>query len=291
MENIKAYIESGILELYVLGDISPDEKAQVEEMASKHPEIKAELAEIERSLEAYALENAVEPPAHLRDRVLNSLLTNLADDRYFPTKTFNEDDDYEDTYTAPVQDNIRTLSAAKPGSFYKYAFAASVAALIVSLIALYNTTNKLSETQGQVALLQSKNQTFANQVNYLDNDVTVSHDPSFKIIALQGTKKTPLAKLTVAWSPLKKKVMINLPDMKLADNDKDHQYQLWAIVNGKPVDLGVFDAKSDTVSNGMLEMKSVADAAVFAVTLEKRGGVPSPTMDQMVVAAPVTTKG
>ncbi|MEO6523956.1 MAG: anti-sigma factor [Mucilaginibacter sp.] len=285
MEDIKAYIESGILELYVLGDLTPEEKLQVQDMASKHPEIKAELGEIERSLEAYALENAVEPSAHLRDKVLNSLLTNFADDSKFPTKPFNERDD--DGYAVAEYDNVRALPTSNTNSFYKYAFAASLAALIISLGALYNTNSKLNESQGQIALLQSRNQSFANQVNYLENDITVAHDASFKIIELQGTKKTPEAKLTMAWSPVKKKVMINLPDMKLAQNDKDHQYQLWAIVDGKPVDLGVFDAKSDTTSNGMIEMRSVANAVMFAVTLEKRGGVPSPTMDQMVVAAPI----
>ena len=84
MEDIKAYIESGILELYVLGDVSPDEKLQVEEMASKHPAVKAELDEIERSMELYAAENAIEPAEHLRDRILNSLVTNFGDDSNFP---------------------------------------------------------------------------------------------------------------------------------------------------------------------------------------------------------------
>ncbi len=285
MEKIKEYIETGILELYVLGDLTPNEKLDVEAMASKHPEIKAELAEIERTLEAYATQNAVEPPAHLRDKILNSLVTNLADDSKFPTKPFREPE--EENHVVPKPDNVIVMSAPKTGSFYKYAFAASMAALIACLVALYNVNNKLDESNGQIALLQSKNQSFANQVNYLDNNITVASDPSFKIIQLQGTKITPAAKLTVAWSPQKKKVMINLPDMKLAANDKDHQYQLWAIVNGKPVDLGVFDAKTDTVTNGMIQMKPVADATVFAVTLEKRGGVPSPTMNQMVVAAPI----
>jgi hypothetical protein len=285
VEDIKAYIESGILELYVMGDLTPDEKLQVEDMATQYPEIKAELVDIERSLEAYALENAVEPSEQLRNKVLNSLLTNFADDSKFPTKPFNEREDDADK-TAQF-DNVRSISAPKTNSFYKYAFAASFAGLIISLGALYNTNTKLSESQTQIAQLQTKNQQFANQVNLMDNDITVSHDASFKIIQLQGTKKTPASKLTVAWSPVKKKVMISLPDMKLASNDKDHQYQLWAIVDGKPVDLGVFDSKSDLVTNGMLEMKSVANATVFAVTLEKRGGVPSPTMDQMVVAAPI----
>jgi len=40
LEDIKAYIESGILELYVLGDVTPEEKLQVEAMAAKHPAYK-----------------------------------------------------------------------------------------------------------------------------------------------------------------------------------------------------------------------------------------------------------
>jgi anti-sigma-K factor RskA len=282
VEDIKVYIESGILELYVLGDLSAEEKAQVEEMALKYPEIKTEIIEIERSLEAYALENAVEPPENLREKVLNSLLTNFADDNKFPTKPFNE---AEETYTTAPYNNIKAItSPAKADSFYKYAFAASLAALIVSIGALYNTSSRLKESQGQIALLQSKNQGFANRVNLLDNEINIFHDPSVRIIKLQGTK-TPASQMTLAWSPQKKKVMIDMQNMKLAENDQAHQYQLWAIVDGKPVDLGVFDAKPD--STGMVEMKPVANAAVFAVTLEKRGGVSSPTMDQMVLAAKI----
>ncbi|RKR85521.1 anti-sigma-K factor rskA [Mucilaginibacter gracilis] len=286
MEDIKAYIESGILELYVLGDLSPNEKLQVEEMAKMHPEISAELNDIQTALEAYAAENAIEPPAQLRDRVLNSLLTNFADDRNFNTKPFVERDEIEEDY-AETEDNIRALPTARPNSFYKYAFAASLAALIISLIALYNTSNRLSQSEGQIALLQSRNQSFANRVNYLDNEIDVFRDSSVKIIRLQGTPKAPASKLTLAWNPKKKQVMIDMKDMELAQNDKDHQYQLWAIVNNKPVDLGVFDAKPDTVTKYMLQMKPVANATVFAVTLEKRGGVPSPTMDQMVLAAKI----
>ena len=68
---------------------------------------------------------------------------------------------------------------------------------------------------------------------------------------------------------------------KMPSNDKEHQYQLWALVAGKPVDLGVFD--SDTTSRDMKEMKSITLADAFAVTLEKRGGSPTPTMDEMMV--------
>jgi len=283
VEDVKAYIETGILELYVLGDLSQDEKNQVEEIASKHPQVKAEIAAIERSLEAYAAANAIEPPEQLRDRVLNSLLTTFADDSKFPSREFLEND-IDDEVDAP-HDNVVALPEAKSGSFYKYAFAACLVALIASIAAIYSLNERLNESYGQIASLQSRNQSFANRVNLLDNEINIFHDPTFKLVKLQGTPKTPASQLTVAWNPVKKRVMIDMQAMKLAANDEAHQYQLWAMVNGKPVNLGVFDAKPD--STGMIEMNPVANAAAFAVTLEKRGGVPSPTMSQMVVIATI----
>lgn len=287
VEDVKAYIETGILELYVLGDLSPAEKLQVEEMAEKYPSIKTELAEIERALEAYALENEVEPPTELRNRVLNSLVTTFADDGKFPGREFleNDDDDEADEET-PLRDNIVSISTARENNFYKYAFAASMAALIASIAALFSLNSRLNESQQQIASLQTRNQVFANRVNLLDNEVTVFHDPAIKLIKLQGTPKSPASKMMVAWNPVKKKVMIDMRAMNLAKNDQAHQYQLWAIVDGKPVDLGVFDAKADT-TDGMHEMKPVANAAAFAVTLEPRGGSVAPTMSEMVVIASI----
>ena len=75
--------------------------------------------------------------------------------------------------------------------------------------------------------------------------------------------------------------MIDMGSVKMPMNDKEHQYQLWALVKGKPVDLGVFDKTPDSAA--MKEMKPIAYADAFAVTLEPRGGSPSPTMDEMMV--------
>ena len=279
MEDLKAYIETGILELYVLGDVAPDEKRQVEEMASKYPEIKAELDEIERSMELYAQENAIEPSENLRDRVLGSLLINLGDDRNFskahPQKD-NETDEEDD-------DNIVTLPVQKKESgFYKYAFAASLALLVASTIALVNVYSKLQASNEQLVALQSDKQHFANQVKLMDGELTVYRDTTFKLLRLKGTAKTPGSALTVAFSPVHKKVVIDMANMKMPVNDKAHQYQLWALVGGKPVDLGVFDSSADTLTN-IKEMKSLASADAFAVTLEPRGGSVNPTMDQMMV--------
>jgi anti-sigma-K factor RskA len=269
VEDIKAYIETGILELYVLGDLTPEEKLQVETMAAKHPVIKTELDEIERSMELFAKENSVEPSEELRSRILNSVLTNFADDSTFVKKGIELDD------------NVRALPAPKANSFYKYAFAACLALLIASGIVLANVYNKLQQSYTQIAALQTNNQHFANQVNLKEEQLNIFRDASVKFLKLQGTAHAPSAQLTVAWSPAKKKVWIDLASIKMPENDKSHQYQLWALVGGKPVDLGVFDESPDSAN--MKEMKSIASADAFAVTLEPRGGSVNPTMEQMMV--------
>lgn len=274
MEDIKAYIESGILELYVLGDISPGEKLQVEEMALKYPEVKEELDAIGRSMELYAKANAVEPPENLRGRVLGSILTNLGDDNNFTAAPHHEES------TSYEEDNTVTLPTRGGSNFYKYAFAASLTLLIASSIALVNVYSNLQQSKSQLVALQVQNQRFSNRVNLMDRQLSIFRDPSFKLLKLQGTKNPALA-VTVAFSAAQKKVIIDMGNVKLPQNDKDHQYQLWALVGGKPVDLGVFDAPADSAN--MKEMKPIALADAFAVTLEPKGGSVNPTMDQMVV--------
>jgi anti-sigma-K factor RskA len=271
VKDVKAYIESGILELYVLGDISAEEKLQVEDMAAKYPDVRAEITDIERSMEIYAGEHAVEPSEKLRQRVLGSLLVNLGDDRNFSKAVTHQDDD-----------NVATLPLARVNSFYKYGFAACLTLLLISIYGLVNLYNKLQDSNTQLTALQSTNVRIANQVNLMDKQLGMYRDTTYKVLRLKGTSKTPTAAMVLAWNAVSKKVMVDVQSMKLPTNDKQHQYQLWALVGGKPVDMGVFDAPTADTA-GVKEMKSIASADAFAVTLEPTGGSVNPTLDQMVV--------
>lgn len=52
--DVNEYIESGILELYVLGQLSEEENSQVKAMSEKHEEIRKEIENIENALSGYA---------------------------------------------------------------------------------------------------------------------------------------------------------------------------------------------------------------------------------------------
>lgn len=59
-------IESGMLELYVLGQTTPAETSEVEQMASMYDSVRDEIDSISMALENYAMANAVEPPVTVR---------------------------------------------------------------------------------------------------------------------------------------------------------------------------------------------------------------------------------
>lgn len=160
MEDIKQYIESGILELYVLNDLTPEEKLDVERMAVTYPTIKQELIEISETMELFAEQNAIEPRGDLRESVINQLINDhkIGDDSIRPSNNLSN------KKIVPIQP-VRQIA------FYKYAFAASVALLLVSLIALFNTYNRLQQSQQQLVSLQSQNQKFANQVNFQESQI------------------------------------------------------------------------------------------------------------------------
>ncbi|TAH00275.1 MAG: anti-sigma factor [Sphingobacteriales bacterium] len=276
MENVNTYIESGVLELYAMGDLTAAERLEVETMAKNYPAVAAELSKIENSFVDFATKFAVEPS----NRVKESFFNQIGFDN-------NIEIDLEPVSIKKQAKEIQ-LYPQKSINFYKYSFAASFTLLVISVVALILLYNNLQQSKFQIAQLQSNNQSFANRVNYLQNQVKITQNsmsifsnPDVKTVRLAGTANSPKSKMIVMWNAKEQKVMIDLQTMDMPLTDTKHQYQLWALVNGKPVDLGVFDAKGQIT--GVQEMKNIEIAQTFAVTLEPRGGSLNPTMSQLMV--------
>ena len=61
--NTQEYISSGIVESYVLGLASEEERIEFEQYCAQYPEVLAARTAFELSLENQAMENAIAPPA------------------------------------------------------------------------------------------------------------------------------------------------------------------------------------------------------------------------------------
>jgi mannose-6-phosphate isomerase-like protein (cupin superfamily) len=73
MINAAEYIESGILEMYVLGCTTKEEATEVERMAALHDEVREELDAISAAMEQYAKANAVEPDPTVRPFIMATI--------------------------------------------------------------------------------------------------------------------------------------------------------------------------------------------------------------------------
>ncbi|TFB28843.1 anti-sigma factor [Pedobacter alluvionis] len=281
MENLKAYIESGVLELYVLGDLSPEETLQVEEMASQNPEVRDEIAAIEQAMEQYAVQNAIEPSADIETRLFEKLGLSEVEE--------NVNVQPEPIYTEEPRIIRLDGSDAKVRTL-RYALVACIALLVVSTAALFITYNKLNAAHDQIASLNLDKQKFAGIVSKLefenqglDNMAAMADSKEWATIRMAGQAFSPASKMKVYWNKKDKSVLINYVAMDLPKTDAEHQYQLWALVNGKPVSLGVFGKTDSTNNEALVKMQTIQEAQAFAVTLEPMGGSVNPTMDKLTV--------
>jgi len=281
VENLKAYIESGVLELYVLGDLSPEEALQVEEMASQYPEVRDEIAAIEQAMEQYAMQNAVEPSADVETRLFEKLGLSEVEE--------NVNVQPEPIYTEEPRIIRLDGSDAKVRTL-RYALVACIALLVISTVALFITYNKLNAAHDQIASLNLDKQKFAGVVSKLefenqglDNMAAMADSKEWATIRMAGQAFSPNSKMKVYWNKKDKSVLINYVAMDLPKTDASHQYQLWALVNGKPVSLGVFGKTDSTNNEALVKMQAIQEAQAFAVTIEPMGGSVNPTMEKLTV--------
>lgn len=266
--NIEEYISSGILESYVLGTATPEEKTEVEKYAITYPEIKAELEEIEKAMNEYAAEHSVTPPSYLKNKILASIA---------------EAGDSSATKETIVR-NIRQVPRPSASSFSYWSVAATFLFLVSAGFAIYFGTRatKLENDMENLSTLNNhlwdSIKSISSNYQQMENDMAILKDPMYKIVELKGLKPAPDAKAMVCWCPTDKKVYIEVDRLPAAPNGM--QYQLWAIVDGKPVSEGMLGPGA-----GLHRMLDVENAQAFAVTLEKQGGSPTPKGDMYVLGS------
>jgi anti-sigma-K factor RskA len=268
--DVKEYIASGILEAYVLGTLEEKERQEVEAMASKHPEVKKELDAIEDALITYATMHSMDTSSGLKEKVMSKI---------------NEGGGKAE-YDRPVinMNRMEAEEKADPRNKAIWGIAASVL-LMISLMANLYTYQRMERAEGYVHELAAKSlkkdsviKLAVANLNQLQSDMAILKDPMYKIVELKGQPKAPDAKAMVCFCPGSKLVYFEAD--KMPEPPKGMQYQLWAIVDGKPVDEGMI-----TMGPGLHKMKDIDQATAFAVTLEKEGNGATPHGDMIVLGS------
>jgi len=260
--NIKEYIGSGIIEAYVLGLASPSERAEFERLCAQYPELVAARREFEEGLEKHASEQAMQPPVGVKGKVLEAITGAQG-------------------ASEPVSSNppkTTTMGNEKRGSSGLLRFIAAISAILLVVLAwfTYRSYKQNKDLESRNAALNEKLKATEKTLDAIVDETSIVKNPNTTIINMVGTKGKPRSSANVYWDSTTSNVYLVVKNMPQLPSDK--QYQLWALIDGKPTDLGVFDSKSDKV---ILKMKDTKKAQAFAITIEKAGGNPTPTLDSM----------
>ena len=255
--NVKDYISSGILEMYAMGQLGPAEAKEVEAMSRKHPAVAEELRAVQDAMIAYGGLSEKTPGAGLEERILRQLDT-PPKQPHMPGKKTGING------TRLLTWGLLLASVIGLAYFFQKNNA--------NKKELENTRAELAQLKQDCAAVQAKNQ---RATAYLEKVNAPGNDP----ISLLGTDNAPGAYAVVHWNKKAKKSYLEIKDLPPAPAGK--QYQLWAIVDGTPTDMGVFDISTEDLA--LTEVPYIDRPQAFAVTLEKQGGSPVPSLDQMVL--------
>lgn len=255
MMDIKSYISSGIIETYVMGICTPEEKAGMEMLRKQYPELNKAIAGFENELEKNLLAHPTEPGEKIDERILQTLKSLEAPLPRIPSAG---------------NTNVKKINWFKP--------AAAAAILLFATSAVFNYI-LYNKTKKQQASLQAKEKYSPLPIS----DYDILKNPTITPVAMYGVGYHAICRCTMFWDKKTGKVYIMIHHLPRSSSQTD--YQLWAMVNDKPVSIGLI---KDEIRGRFIEMDNVPTGALsFIVTLEKAGGVPAPTIEETYLAGKI----
>jgi anti-sigma-K factor RskA len=256
--NVKEYISSGIIESYVLGLASEAERLEFEQNCVQYPEIGEARNAFELSLEEELLSDAPTTPLALKNQIAETIKTSV-----FETAT----EQLEKAGTP-----VRRMGA------WRWVAAASLILLAGSIYWAITTNKKYQDLLVQNKQLENQIQQSTAEANEMQDDMEKLKHP-MKTAALKSEDDRAYA--IVYWDTVSASRDVYLMINNLPQTPTDKQYQLWALLNGQPIDLGMIEVKQKRL---LYRMKNVQNAQAFAITLEPKGGSEKPTTQPIAVS-------
>lgn len=250
--NLKKFLNSDLLEKYLIGDISTEELYEVEYFIDEYPEIKEQFSEMEENLESYAKTFAKPAPPEVKQNVI----------------------EYASKDKKSTVPNIK----------WYYGAVACVVTLFFTAVSIYlwkqnemlimqnnEVVNKFMTLQNDIVDTNSKLEDFKNQLTVLNKAET-------KKYVIKGNQRAKDLK-TVAYINSNDKLSV-LNIVSLPELPEGQVFQMWANIDGELVSLGVLEKKQQQEKLVTLPFKE--NALSYNITIEPEGGNEYATIENEV---------
>lgn len=249
--NVKEYISSGIVESYVMGLATEAERTEFEALCAQYPEIAEARNAFELALEEQLLNDSLQAPPFLQSQIKDKV--NSSAGEAYPGEL-------------PEETPVRRVGA------WKFLAAASLILLAGSVYWALTTNKKNQDLLARNKELENQAQQSTAQMNRMQDDIDKLRHPMMTAALKSTDNKGTFA--TIYWDTLSASKDVYLLINNMPQPPSQKQYQLWALLNGQPIDLGMIEVKEKTL---LYRMKNVQNAQAFAITVEPKGGSEKPT--------------
>lgn len=224
---------------YVLGNLSPEEAEEFQQLLKVHPELSIEVNRLQEvlGLMPYSLPD-IAPPSRLRDAILLKA-TDTSGETEIPAKKSSP-------YWLPI---TYSLIDWYRKSWQKIAIGAA-GFLIVGLF----TDNYLLRQKLYAQTSQQK------------DVITILKNPTTRLVSLKGMDQANTASGSIAIAPGQEEAVLVVQNLPLLPEGQI--YQLWANVNGQRISWGQFHANGKGTMLVKLSIPPVDRVSGLVVTVE-----------------------
>ncbi len=246
--NIQSFLESGLLEEYLMGLTSESDTLKVEQYIERYPEVKEVYEKLQDDVEQFAMKYRATMPSSLKKKIMG---------------------------------NIEASTASKWNGLTSIMAGVAMVFLASTLFLFYqqkDLQNQYSETKEQYAELkaacEAKDKTFAE----LEKEhFILSHHLTEKV-SLNGNGMGSGLEANAYWNKAAEASFMNI--VHLPEPPEAHCFQLWADVDGEMVNMGVIKKNSE----GLFTLPFKTNATSLNITVEPTGGSHHPTVSRLVAS-------
>jgi len=243
-KNLHTFLQSDVLERYVIGKTSALENLKVESYIEMYPEVESAYEELQINLEILAKSNSVEAPKHILENVKRTIEAN----------------------------SIPVVSLNHRRRTPWYSIAASIVALLFAgtSFLMYQKNLELQD-ENQVVVeeifdLRSDIQDNNNRLDDVLRQFSELNNPETEKYVMRGNSRAKNLKTVAYINPVDKTSMIDVVTLPQISDNED--YHLWAEMEDHFVSLGILNPSEKK----MQAMPYMENALGLSITVEPKGG-------------------
>ncbi len=254
----KTILEKGLLLGYLLDELSGEEKLRVEKVLSEDKNLRQELSKLEAGLEDIAMKNAIDPPASVKNALIQSL-------------------EGKEQHAKSGVKSIRPNSAYQP---VRLMVAASLAALFA--LTSFWLYSRWQDAEESLRLVQQEQKELRMTLETLASELQVVQEVNAKLsdrntipFLMKGNSLAPEARAVAYVNHQNRSVIVN--PRALPALGAEETYQMWADVDGEMINMGLVPTDQDLVA-----MTYIDQAESLNITIEPKGGSDHPTVERLI---------